>query len=429
MIIANAATPLAGVVDTGVIAAASPAAALGGVALGGVVYTILYATFYVLRMSTSGLTAQAEGAGDADASARTLARALSVGLLVGFVLLAAAPLAAQAGFALLNGPAAVEAEGRAYFLARAWGFPGALAMLAITGWLIGRGEMGATLAVSLIFSIVNIVLDLVFVLGLGWGLGWGVAGVGAATAIGETAGALVGAVLVRRSLARGPALTPGALSYTRVLDLAAARRLFAVNSDLVVRTWSLIAGFSWFAHVGAQRGEAVVAGNHVLLQIVALWAFVLDAFAFVAESEVGRAIGARDRRAFGRAVQITGEASLACGLAFAVATLVLGPPVLAALVADAEAAAHIRKFLPYCAAVPLLGALAWHLDGVFIGATRSRAMRNAALGALAAYLASHAVLAPWLDVHGMWLALLVFYVARAFALSLAYPSLARSVSA
>ncbi len=423
MIFANAAVPLAGVVDTAVIGATGTAADLGGVALGGLLFNIFYWSFYFLRMGSTGLAAQAAGAGDDAEIQRVLLRAGLLGAAAGLgILLLRGPIAA-AGFAVLQGGPGVEDAGAAYFFARSWGAPGALATFALTGWLIGLGRSGAVLAVHVVLSAVNIVLDLVFVLKFGWG----VAGVGAATAIAEWCAAGVGLVYVAVLILRGGGLTAGVWRIASIFDPVALRRMFGLSWDLMLRTWALILGFSWFTNAAAKQATDVLAGTHVLLQVITVWAFVLDAFAFTAEVEVGRAIGSKSVPRLRRAIRVTSELAVASGLVFMAATFLFGPRLLDVWIADDAARAAAKTFLPYCALVPFLGAAAWQLDGIFIGATRTVAMRNATFIAVALYFALDAVLTPRFGPHGMWAAFVGFYLTRAGTLAAAYPGLERAL--
>lgn len=424
MVFANAAVPLAGVVDTAVLGAVGDDVDLGGVALGTTIFNVLYLSFYFLRMSSTGLAAQASGAGDRVEMARVLVRAVALGAAVGAALVVARPAISALAFRVLQGGAAVEAVGADYFLARAWGAPGALVGFAVTGWLIGLGRTREVLAVHVVQSATNAALDLVLVLGLGAG----VAGVGAATAVADVVGAAAGlTVALRRGAARDA--LGRALDRAALLRVAALRRVFGVQRDLMVRSWALLLGFAWFTNAAAALRTDVLAGTHVLLQVVSVWAFVLDAFAFTAEREVGRAFGAGSVPRLRRAIRLTTELSLASGVALAAATLWLGPPVLDVWIADPAARAAARHFLPWCAAIPLLGAPAWQLDGVFVGATRSAAMRNATVVAVVLYLLLDRALTPRLGAEGLWTAFLGFYVARALTLGAAYPALERALTA
>ncbi len=420
LVFANAAVPLAAAVDTFVLGLSGDATDLGGVALGGAIISIFLWSFYFLRMGSTGLVAQAAGAGEEGEVQRILVRALAIGVVLGTVVtLLRQPIAAL-GLAILQGEPSVNVMGAAYLTARALGAPGALAVFAITGWLIGLRRTGTTLVVTGLFSLTNIVLDLWFVLGLDLGP----AGVGAATAIADWVSFAVGLVFVVRMVRARGGWLEGALSLPALFDLAAMRRLFDVNVNLMIRTWSLIFGFTWFVNAGAKQGVAPLAGNQILQQIISVWAFVLDAFAFVAEAEAGRAFGRKSLADFRRACLLTAEPAMIAGTVFAVLTFVFGPAVLTALIADERARDAAIAYLPYCAIVPVLGAPAWILDGIFIGTTRGAMLRNAGIASVAVYIAADFLLAPRLGNTGVWLAFLIFYVARAAALGAYLPALA-----
>lgn len=421
MMFANAAVPLAGVVDTAVIAAVGDKADLGGVALGVTLFNIVYWSFYFLRMGTTGLAAQAAGRANESELERILLRALGLAVVLGLAVLALRGPVAGAGFAVFSGGEAVESAGETYFRVRSWGAAGAYASFALTGWLIGVGRTRAVFAAQVVFSATNIVLDLWLVLGLGLG----VAGVAAATAIADTAAALVAAGFAWPTLRAAAGAGFGKVRRS-LADTAAWRRLFALNADMMIRSWALLAGFAWFANVGARQGAAVLAGNHVLLQIVTIWAFVLDAWALAAETAVGRAIGARSVANLRRAIRVLAEVVAGSGTLFLVVTLMLGPGLLERWIADPEARASALRFLPYCAVIPLIGSAAWLLDGVFIGATSSMAMRNASIAATALYIGMDLVLTPRFGPHGMWTAFVLYYVARAGTLLLVYRSVERA---
>ena len=425
LVFANAAVPLAAAADTFVLGLSGDTTDLGGVALGGAIITIFLWSFYFLRMGSTGLVAQAAGRGEEGEGQRILIRALAIAVVLGIaVALLRGPIAAV-GLAILQGEPSVNVKGAAYLTARALGAPGALAVFALTGWLIGVRRMGTTLAVTVVFSLVNIVLDLWFVLGLHLGP----AGVGNATAIADWVSFAVGLVFVARAVHARGGWVEGAMRPSALLDLAAMRRLFDVNINLMIRTWSLIFGFTWFVNAGAKQGVAPLAGNQILQQIIAVWAFVLDAFAFVAEAEAGRAFGRKSLADFRRACLLTAEPAMIAGAAFAVLTFVFGPAVLTRLIADAQARDAAIAYLPYCAVVPVLGAPAWILDGIFIGATRGAMLRNAGIASVLVYIAADFVLAPRFGNTGVWLAFLVFYVARAGALGAYLPALAARMAA
>ena len=421
LIFANATVPLAGVIDTFVLGLSGDSSDLGGVALGGALFSVFYWSFYFLRMGTTGMTAQADGAGRLAEVQRILLRATIVAVILGLLVWVFRYPISSIGFTILQGSEIVETKGADYLLARAWGAPAALAGFAISGWLIGLGRNSATLAIYAVFSGVNIVLDFWFVLGLGMGPG----GVGAATAIAEWTAALVAIGFALHAIRAQTGWAEHVLNRAKLLDRQALAEMFQVNLNLMIRTWSMVIGFTWFANAGARQGISALAGNHVLLQIITLWAFVLDAFAFVAETEAGRAFGRKSKDALRRAIRMTGEPMFMAGAAFAVLTFFFGEAALTLVIEDEAARQAAITYLPWCAIIPLLGAGAWLLDGVFIGTTSGKILRNAGLAAVAVYLIADFVLAPAYGNHGVWAAFLIFYVARGATLAVAYPALER----
>ena len=423
LVFANATVPLAGVADTAVISRTGSTAEIAGVGLGALLLSVLHGSFYFLRMGTTGLTAQARGAEDRTEAQRVMLRSIGLAFLFGAAALILREPLARLGLTLFPGDAATEAVGGPYFLIRMFGLTGALIAFAATGWLIGMGRSISTLAVYVLFSVVNITLDIIFVMHLGWGP----QGVAWATVIAEWTCALAALFIVWRAVATTGGWEDGARDRRRLLDPGAMRRLISINLNLMVRTWTLTIGFFWFGAAGAREGDVFYAGNVILLQVVTVWAFVLDAFAFVAETESGRAVGRRSLPVLRRAARLSGEAMLLSGVGFAALTLVAGPPVLTFVVQAPEARDAALAFLPYCAVVPLVGAAAWLLDGLFIGATSGAILRNAGIASLGLYLVADLMLEPFAE-HGVWIAFLIFYLARAAALAAAWPALERRIA-
>ncbi|WP_421792668.1 MATE family efflux transporter [Hyphobacterium sp.] len=424
LVFANAAIPLAGVVDTFVLGIAGDETDLGGVALGAALFSIVYWSFYFLRMGTTGLTSQADGAGDEDEVQRSLVRAMVLGLAIGAVIMVAQYPIGAFGFFILQGGEAVETNGAHYFYARSWGAIGAFGVFAITGWLIGLGRSTETLIIHGVISAVNIILDIWFVMGLGFAAG----GVGAATAIAEWSGFALGLFFVVRVIAGRGGWRPNVMNRTALLEPAALRKMVDINLNLMIRTWAMNIGFTWFANAGARQSDAVLAGNHVLLQVITITAFVLDAFAFVSETEAGRAVGQNSVPRLRRALILTSEQALVAGAIFAAVLLAWGDEALTLVIGDEDARQAAIDFLPYCAFAPLIGAMAWIFDGIFIGATRGAMLRNSAIAAVIIYLAADFLLSPWLGNQGVWIAFLIYYAARALTLAVQYPALERRLA-
>ena len=415
VMMAQAAIAATGVVDTAVMGLAGTKADLAAIAIASSVFSFLYWGFGFLRMSTTGLVAQAQGRGDASAARAVVQRALCLGLALGLLLLVVAPFVRTAVFFPFGATASVNGLGQAYFDARIWGAPALLMSYGITGWLLGTGRTGALLAMQLVMNGVNVGLDAWFVLGLGWGP----AGIGAGTAIAEWAALLLGLLLIR-----------GSLKPERGLgDRQALGALFGANRDVLIRTLAMLFCFAWFVRSGTQLGTATLAGNQILLQFIAVSAFILDGFAFVAEKEVGEAFGARRRDQLVRAMQVTSILAFgfACGLALLYA--VCGAWLINDYIRDPEAREVALGFLPYCAIVPVLGVVAYQLDGFLLGATRGQALRTAALIVVPFYVGLDLWLRPALGNQGVWLAFLGMFVVRGLSHGAFVPGLLAETNA
>ena len=422
IMLGQASVPLVGLVDTAVIGRTGDVTALAGVALGATVVTLVFWTFGFLRMGMTGLTAQAEGSGERTEVEALLLRALALGIGLGLILLAISWPIREAALAIMAGTEPVNAKASGYMTGRFIGAPAALAVYAINGWLLGLGRTREALALQIVMNVANIALDVWFV----WGLDFGAFGVGLGTACAEIIALLLGLMLVGRvagaSLVHLIARTPRAL----LTDRSRLALLFAVNRDIMIRTIALLILMTWFANAGARQGASVLAANHVLFQFVSISAFILDAFAFTAESRVGHAIGTRSKDQFLRAIRLTGEFSLLSALVMVGAFLLAGPLVIDLLTNDPQVREVARTFLPFAALIPLIGMPSWMLDGIFVGATRSAAMRNAGVIATVLYIALDLSLRPYGN-WGAWIAISASYVLRAGALGAYMPGLLRAI--
>jgi MATE family multidrug resistance protein len=416
-ILANLTIPLLGAVDTAVIGDLG-AAEIGAVAVGATVFSFLYWGFSFLRMGTSGLAAQARGAGDRVELLATLARAGLLALAFGSALVVLQGPIARGALALIAPSEAVAALARDYLLIRIWGAPAALLNLVILGWLVGQQRMGTALALQLVINGTNMALDVA----LAKGLGMEVSGVALATLIAQAAGAAAGVWLVRRHARRLGLAWP----WRAALDRARLIGVMSLNADIFVRTLCVITAVSMFTALGARFGDLVLAANGILMLLQAFLSFGLDGFAPAAQALVGAAIGARDRSALDAAVRTSIRLAALVAGAYALVYALLGPALIGLVTTVPEVREASAAYLPWAVASPLVSVWSYQLDGIFIGATRGRAMRNAMLVSFAVYLGALAGLVPLWANHGLWLAFLVFMVARAATLLAAYPALARA---
>ena len=408
MTLAHATTPLLGITDTAVVGRLGGAAPLAGLAIGAVVFDLVFGTLNFIRAGTTGFVAQAFGRGDAAEEEAVFWRGAGLGAAIGIaVALLGVPLGILGAWAM--GVAGETAEAaRLYVAIRALGTPFSLANYAILGYVLGRGEAGLGLALQILLNGTNIALSIA----LGLGLGWGIAGVAIATVIGEAVATTVGLLILLRRFRAAPA-RPG---WTRVIDRAAVSRLLVVNGDIMVRSFCLIGAFALFARFGANQGALTLAANAVLMNLFLLGAYLLDGLATAAEQLAGRAIGAGHRPAFDRAVRL----SVAWGLALTAVIFLFyaafGNALVGLMTTDAAVRAEAARFVLWAAATAPLGVLAFQMDGVFIGATWSRTMRNMMLASLAVFVAAAFALMPPFGNHGLWMALNLFLLARGLLL-------------
>ncbi len=416
IVLSNATVPLLGLVDTGVVGQLGRAAPIGAVGVGSVVLASIYWVFGFLRMGTSGMVAQARGAGDAPETGAILTRALMIGAAAGLgAILLQGPLF-WAAFRLAPATAEVERLAQSYLAIRIWGAPATISLYAVTGWLIAMERTRGVLLLQLWMNLLNIALDLFFVLGLGWG----VRGVATATLCAEWSGLLLGLWLCRAAFG-------GAQwhDWARVFDAARLKRMLQVNADIMIRTVLLQGAFTAFTFLGAGFGDRVLAANQVLLQFLEVTAFALDGFAFAAETLVGQAMGAGQRARLRQAAVMTAQWGAGGALALAAGFALAGPAIIAVMAKDAGVQETARAFLPWVVAAPVVGVASWMFDGIFIGATATRAMRNAMALSVAVYGLALVLLLPTWQNTGLWAALMVLNATRGLSMAAHYPALER----
>jgi len=417
IVISGLTTPLIGLVDTAAIGQLGEAKYIAAVAVGALIFTFLYWAFGFLRMGTTGLTAQAHGAKDGAEIRASLARALFIAALAGLVLILLQWPLREAAFTLIGAEAETESLARAYFGIRIWSAPFTLANFALLGWFIGQQRMKTALLLQLFLNGLNAGLDGLFV----FGFSMGVEGIAWGTLIAETSAAFLGLALALRILKA----LPGGWDISRLKDRLALMRTVAVNRDIMIRTLLLMFAFAFFTAEGARQGDTVLAANTVLMQFVAFTAYFLDGFAFAAEALVGEALGARRREALKRAVALSTFWAALTALALTLGFAALGPHFIDLLTTAEDVRTAARLYLLWAAALPILSVWCYQLDGIFIGATRTGDMRNAAILSLATFLISWGALLPFGN-HGLWASLSIFNFARALFLLRTYPRLVAS---
>lgn len=404
MILSNISVPLVGLVDTAVVGHLDGAHYLGGVAVGATLITFILWAAGFLRMGTTGFAAQACGARDGDRLRLVLLQALWLALLLALLVwLVHQPLLGAALHFIDSSEALLE-QARIYFNIRLLSLPAALANFVLIGWFIGAQRGRAPLFLLLTVNLTNIILDVLFVVVLGWG----VAGAAWATVVGDYAGLLLGLWLVRPVLA----CYPGVMRWGDALRLRGAAPLLRVNRDILIRTLALELVFYLLVLQGARMGDSVVAANAVLLNFLLITSHGLDGLAHAVEALGGHALGQRNRQALKRVLVVSTFWSLVTGAGFVVAFNLFGGWIISLLTSVESIREIASAYLPWMAWMPLVAVWSYLLDGLFIGATRARAMRNAMLLAVLFIYVPAAWLLQDAGNHGLWLGFYLFMLAR-----------------
>ena len=423
IILANASVPLLGLVDTAVIGNVGSIIDLGAIAFGALIFSFVYWSFGFLRMGTTGFAAQASGAGDQQEVRAVLGRALLIALCLGVVLILIQWPIGLAAFSLLDGSAPVEAVAQEYFDIRIWGAPATLATFALMGLLIGLGKSRTLLIVQLFLNGLNILLDVWFA-GI---LGWGASGIALGTVIAEWTTVLLAGWLVYRTLNQRKVSADEFWPKAKIMDLSALLKTASANLDIMLRTLILVFSFAFFINQSAKFGDTVLASNHILLQLIAFSAFFLDGYAFVVEALVGGAIGAKRRDVFDLAVRRSTVLALITAILLALVIALVGDIAVMLMTDISSVRLAANQLLPFAALYVLFSFAAFQLDGIFIGASFTRQMRDAAALSIVVYFIAWRALSDQHGIQGLWGAMIIYVVARAVALLLFYPSLRRSV--
>jgi MATE family multidrug resistance protein len=414
MILSNISVPLLGMVDTGVTGHLEDAAYLGAVAVGATIFGFLYTGVNFLRMGPTGIAAQRYGADDAPGLRTSLGQALIVAIAVALLLLVLQKPMGSFALSLLGADPAVTEYAREYFFIRIWSAPATLANFALIGWFIGLQNARTPLVIVLVINVTNIVLDLLLVLVFDMK----VAGVAAASVVAEFAGMFVGLSVAAAELGR----RGGHWDRSQLLNPAAYAGFLSVNGHLFVRTMALMFTFGFVTAQGSRQGGLILAANAILMNLQNLLSFALDGFAHAAEALVGKAVGANSRAALQKSVQLTLRWSLYVAAAFSVLFLLGGPLFIKLLTGLPDVRETAMRYLPWMILSPFVSVWSFLYDGVFVGATRAREMRDImVLSAFAVFVPAFYLL-EFFGNHGLWFAFMLFMASRGLGMHYYYRS-------
>ncbi len=417
--LANAATPLLGLVDTAVIGHVGTVAQLGALALGALIFNFIYWAFGFLRMGTTGFVAHACGRDDTTEVRAAAFRALLIGCGMGLLLaLLREPLSAMF-MQVFGASAEVESQAGEYLRVRLWGAPASLAVFALLGVLIGLGNTREVLGIQLLLNGLNIALDLVFALHFQMGI----TGIALGTVCAEWITLAYAAGRLLKLLRGQHRDAEPFLALARIVDWQQLRRMLHANGNIFLRTLTMLSCFGLFINGAARFGDHVLAANHILLQFISLSAYVLDGYAHAAEPLIGRAIASTNRGLFERTLRHSMHLAVGSGVGMAVLMIVAGGPAIAAMTGLAPVQETAHQYLWLAALYVLLSSVAFQLDGVFIGASATRDMRNMALAAGLVFVGLDLLLSAHWGYLGLWLAFVAYVLARGITLSLRVKSL------
>ena len=392
-ILANITVPLVGMVDIAVAGHldASAATMIGGIAIGSMLFDLLYWNFGFLRVGTGGLAAQAYGRGDRRECTRILARALGISLASALVLIAIQWIFVKAAFLVVDCTPEVRDLASQYFYIRIWAAPATLGLMALKGWFIGMQDSVSPMITDLTVNGMNVLMSVILSLGFSVGgfhyEGMGFGGVAAGTVVAQYSGLAVALALLLVKYRRNTLVHMERWDFSTLFKGGETRRFFVMNADLFVRSLCFIAIYIGFTVISARYGDVLLAVSSIMMKLLMIFSYFTDGFAYAGEALTGRYIGAGDRPMVRTAVKWTFIWSMGIALIFMAIYHFAGVPMLKLMTSDATVVEASRDYLPWLLLMPVAGCAAFTWDGVYIGATASRQMRDSMLWAVVAFAA------------------------------------------
>lgn len=408
-IITNITVPLLGLVDLAMMGHLDSPIYIGAIALGSTVFNIIYSSFAFLRMGTSGFTAQAFGGNLKEEISLVLYRSLLVGLILGGILLLFQYPIQWLAFKILDGSPEVTMLAREYFFIRIFAAPATLSLYALFGWFLGLQNAKVPMLLAIVINLVNISLNFVFI----YGLNMKSDGVAIASVIAQYSGLILALVLLiskfKTYLQK--------ISIDIVLQMEALQKFFKVNADIFIRTILLLLVLAFFTSKSAEMGDDILAVNTLLFQFFFIFSYFEDGFAYAGEALAGKAKGAGDAGLFRQTVRHLFHWGWGAAIAFVLLFLVGYQPLLNLLTDNLELATIANEYKYWVILLPLTSFAAFIWDGIYIGVTASKAMRNTMIIAtLLVFLPSYYLSTQFMGSHSLWFALHLFMLSRGILL-------------
>lgn len=412
-IVSNVTIPLLGLVDLALMGHLDSEVYIGAIALGGVIFNFIYWGFSFLRMSTSGFTAQAYGEKDNTKSINILARALLVVAAASILILTLQTPIAWASFKIIGGSPDVETLARNYFSIRVWGAPAALSLFVFSGWFLGMQNARFPMIIAIAVNVVNIILSVIFVFVLNMNSN----GVALGTAISQYVGLAIALILFNKKYSK----LLRDISQKAITDVKLLVEFFKVNTDIFIRTFCIILVFTFFTSKSASINDTVLAVNSLLIQLLLFFSFFIDGFAYAGEALVGKYIGSNNINKLRKVVKLLFIWGFGLALAFTLLYLPGVNVILKILTSQTDVIESAQTFLPWVIMVPVASFASFIWDGIYIGATASKAMRNTLLISTFVFFAPvYYFLNPILGNHALWLGMLLFMFMRGVVQTILY---------
>jgi MATE family, multidrug efflux pump len=410
-IISNISVPLLGMVDIAIVGHLESAAYIGAIAIGSMIFSFIYWGLGFLRMGTSGMTAQAYGARNLKESILVFSRAILVAITLGLILIILQIPIANFSFFLIEGSSEVEMYAREYFLIRIWAAPASIGLYAFTGWFIGMQNAKTPMYITIFINLINVGFSFWFV----YGMGMKADGV----ALGTVCAQYIGLILSLGIFLLYYKKLNKYFSWKDTFDLIAIKRFFSLNRDIFIRTFCLIIALSFFTVKSAAINDEILAINTLLFQFFLLFSYFIDGFAHASEALVGKYIGAKNKTQLKILIKRLFFWGGIVSIPFTLIYLLAGKNILLLLTNNKEIIEMSSSYLIWIILIPILSYPAFLYDGIFIGATAGKAMRNAMLiSTFAIFLPLYYLLKEPMGNHGLWLAFLIFLVTRGISLGI-----------
>ncbi len=402
-IFANITVPLVGMVGLAVAGhltgaeGVGAAAFIGGMSIGAMLFDLLYWNFGFLRAGTGGLTAQAFGRGDMRECGLIFARAFGIALAVAAVILALQWPFIQLCFAFIKCSPEVKELASQYFYIRVWAAPATLSLMGFKGWFIGMQDSFSSMMCDIIVNVINIAASLLLALGLGDWDGMGFPGIALGTVIAQYCGLTYAIFTMTAKYRRRVFSALRREDVSEVFRGEQMRRFLAMNANIFVRSVCFIAIYIGFTVISASYGDLMLATGTIMMNLMLLFSYVTDGFAYAGEALTGRFIGEGSRTLTRRTVRWVFIWSMSLAAIFTLLYTVSGVPLLRMMTSDIEVIEACREFLPWLVVTPMVGCAAFTWDGIYLGATASRGVRNAMIVAAVAFFGCYFLGYLWMD--------------------------------